>query len=73
MDGGVASSLTPNRTHRFMPNIGKYMLNVLNGQGNGPEKDRAWGWKTAAQLAAAEEGMTRELKEFEASSTSSRL
>lgn len=56
-----------------MPNIGNYMLNVLKGQGNGPEKDRAWGWKTGAQLAAAEKGVTRELRDFEGSSQSSRL
>lgn len=59
---------------RFMPNIGKYMLNVLNGQGNGPEKDRAWGWKTAAQLAAADKKhAARELKDFETGSKPSKL
>lgn len=59
---------------RFLPNIGKYMLNVLNGRGNGLEKDRAWGWKTGAQLAAAEKTATRELSSFEVSAKkSSRL
>lgn len=28
-----------------MANAGKYMCNVLEGRSNGPEKDRAWGWK----------------------------
>lgn len=30
---------------RFLPNSGKYVLNVLFDRGNGEEKDRAWGWK----------------------------
>lgn len=31
---------------RFLPNFGKYMLNVLQGISNGEEKDRAWSWKS---------------------------
>ncbi|KAF7591199.1 hypothetical protein BBP40_001858 [Aspergillus hancockii] len=32
--------------YKFLPTIGKYVANVLNGNGNGSEKDRAWGWKS---------------------------
>ncbi|CAK4031370.1 related to FAD-dependent oxidoreductase [Lecanosticta acicola] len=32
-------------SYKFMPIIGKYMLNVLKGESNGPEKDQAWAWK----------------------------
>jgi hypothetical protein len=34
------------------------MANVLSGAGNGAERDRAWRWKSAAELAR------RESKEF---------
>ncbi|KAL2428926.1 L-pipecolate oxidase [Exophiala dermatitidis] len=30
---------------KFLPNIGKYVANVLAGISNGPEKDEAWAWK----------------------------
>ena len=30
---------------RFLPNAGKYIVNVLDGKSNGEEKDVAWGWK----------------------------
>ena len=47
---------------RFLPNAGKYMLNVLNGKSNGEEKDKAWAWKTNPD----ESGQPRrELKDFE--------
>ncbi|KAK5175154.1 uncharacterized protein LTR77_000291 [Saxophila tyrrhenica] len=32
-------------SYKFLPIAGKYMVNVLNGQGNGDEKDDAWQWK----------------------------
>ena len=32
-------------SYKFLPIIGKYMVNVLSGVGNGDEKDRAWSWK----------------------------
>lgn len=38
------------RDRRFLPNAGKYMLNVLEGKSNGAEKDRAFAWKTKAEL-----------------------
>jgi sarcosine oxidase/L-pipecolate oxidase len=31
---------------KFLPTIGKYVVNVLEGVGNGLEKDQAWAWKT---------------------------
>lgn len=34
-------------SYKFLPTIGKYMANILSGEGNGAEKDRAWGWKDA--------------------------
>lgn len=38
---------------RFMPNIGKYMINVLKRQSNGRESmDKAWAWKSKAELEA---------------------
>lgn len=37
-------------SYKFLPNSGKYMLNVLNGKSNGAEKDRAWKWKTQEEL-----------------------
>ena len=30
---------------KFLPNIGKYVVNVLDGLSNGKEKDEAWCWK----------------------------
>lgn len=30
---------------KFLPTIGKYVANVLEGVSNGAEKDQAWGWK----------------------------
>lgn len=42
------------------------MLNVLDGQSNGPEKDKAWGWKSSAELEAARrENKGVEQREFE--------
>lgn len=44
------------------------MLNVLNGQSNGSEKDKAWGWKSSAELEAARRGRGHEgveQREFE--------
>ncbi|KAL1594824.1 hypothetical protein SLS59_008637 [Nothophoma quercina] len=61
-------------SYKFMPNAGKYLLNVVNGQSNGEEKDRAWKWKSEEELkerGAKEFGNSprndsrRELSEFE--------
>jgi sarcosine oxidase/L-pipecolate oxidase len=43
---------------RFLPVAGRCMANVLSGEGNGEERDRAWRWKSEAELAR------REAKEF---------
>ncbi|KAJ9623569.1 hypothetical protein H2203_005831 [Taxawa tesnikishii (nom. ined.)] len=34
-------------SYKFLPTAGKYMVNVLTGEGNGEERDQAWGWKSA--------------------------
>ena len=34
---------------KFLPNIGKYVVNVLTGISNGPEHDRRWAWKLPDQ------------------------
>lgn len=56
-----------------MPVIGKYMLNVLNGNGNGPEKDKAWGWKSGAELQAAGSMAKREFRDFQGGESMPRL
>ena len=33
-------------TLRFLPNAGKYIINVVNGKSNGEERDNAWSWRT---------------------------
>lgn len=55
-------------SYKFLPTAGKYMVNVLNGKGNGTEMDRAWGWKkdTAGWRGAHEKtAPKRELKDLE--------
>ncbi|KEF61821.1 uncharacterized protein A1O9_03391 [Exophiala aquamarina CBS 119918] len=32
---------------KFLPNIGRYVVNVLDGKSNGQAKDEAWRWKTS--------------------------
>lgn len=32
---------------KFLPTIGRYVANVLDGRSNGPAKDEAWRWKTS--------------------------
>lgn len=32
-------------SYKFLPILGKYMVNVLSGKGNGEMRDRAWEWK----------------------------
>lgn len=48
-------------------------MNVLAGQSNGPEKDKAWGWKTEAELDAPSVPVQRELGDFEDMGNTSRL
>lgn len=70
--GRVPISLTA-MWPRFMPNIGKYMLNVLNGNSNGPEKDKAWSWKSERELKAARSVVVKELRDFVPDVSTSRL
>ncbi|KAK0774168.1 hypothetical protein LTS02_015636 [Friedmanniomyces endolithicus] len=42
--------------HKFLPNAGKYMVNVLTGASNGAEKDQAWSWKRGAGNAVERKG-----------------
>ena len=32
-------------SYKFLPNVGRYMVNVLLGISNGEERDKAWSWK----------------------------
>lgn len=34
---------------KFLPTIGRYVVNMLDGLSNGDEKDRRWGWKKGPQ------------------------
>ena len=55
-------------SYKFLPIAGQYMVNVLNGNGNGEEKDKAWGWKkdTSGQRGAHEStAPKRELKDLD--------
>ena len=33
-------------SYKFLPNIGKYIVNVLHERSNGQEKDTNWAWKS---------------------------
>ena len=52
---------------KFMPTIGTYIVNVLNGKSNGEEKDKAWKWKREwTSRGAHEKVMPKgELRDFE--------
>ncbi|KAH7122410.1 FAD dependent oxidoreductase [Dendryphion nanum] len=53
---------------KFLPTIGKYVVNVLGDRSNGDEKDKAWAWKseTPAGRGAHEELIPkRELSDLE--------
>ncbi|EME89434.1 uncharacterized protein MYCFIDRAFT_28383 [Pseudocercospora fijiensis CIRAD86] len=43
-------------SYKFLPILGKYMCRVLSGEGNGMEKDRAWGWKRDFEIGRREHG-----------------
>ena len=40
---------------KFLPTIGKYVVNVLKGESNGEEKDEAWKWKSSWSERGAHE------------------
>lgn len=56
-----------------MPIAGKYIINIMNGESNGEDKDRAWAWKTNADwndvrefgLLSGKAVAKRELKDLE--------
>lgn len=52
---------------KFLPIIGKYVINVLNGESNGAERDRAWQWKSEWSVRGAHEKVLpkAELKDFD--------
>ena len=55
-------------SYKFLPTIGRYVVNVLNGVSNGQDKDEHWAWKRggASGRGAHEKAYPqRELKEFE--------
>ncbi|KAK5128694.1 hypothetical protein LTR85_000027 [Meristemomyces frigidus] len=55
-------------SYKFLPTAGKYMVNVLNGAGNGEEKDKAWGWKNGRSEGRGAHEKTapkRELRDLE--------
>lgn len=41
-------------SYKFLPTIGKYVANVIQGVSNGGEKDRAWEWKQTGSPEKAE-------------------
>ncbi|KIW57181.1 hypothetical protein PV05_05772 [Exophiala xenobiotica] len=40
---------------KFLPNIGRYVVNVMDGKSNGREKDEAWAWKRTWEGKGAHE------------------
>ncbi|KIX93710.1 uncharacterized protein Z520_10616 [Fonsecaea multimorphosa CBS 102226] len=52
---------------KFLPNIGKYVVNVLDGKSNGRERDEAWCWKRKFSGRGAHEKVLPrgELKDFQ--------
>lgn len=55
-------------SYKFLPTIGKYVVNVLQGTSNGREKDEHWAWKTgsAGGRGAHEKAYPhRELRDFD--------
>ena len=41
---------------KFLPSIGKYVLNVVNGKSNGEEKDGKWAWKEKGWNSGGQKG-----------------
>ena len=52
---------------KFLPTVGTYIVNVLNGKSNGKEKDKAWKWKREWLTRGAHEKVMPkcELRDFE--------
>lgn len=54
-------------SYKFLPTIGRYVVNVLNGVSNGAEKDEHWAWKRgggSGRGAHEKAYPQRELREF---------
>ena len=62
-------------SYKFLPVAGRYMVNVLNGKGNGEEMDKAWAWKKGtegrrgAHESTAPKRELRDLEDDQASGT----
>ncbi len=52
---------------KFLPNIGNYVVKVLEGKSNGTERDKAWCWKRSWDGRGAHEKTLpkHELRDFE--------
>lgn len=65
-------------SYKFLPTIGKYVINVLEGRSNGHEKDEHWAWKTNLDELSGSRGAHEkaspkmELREMEESSPTER-
>ena len=64
---------------KFLPIIGQYITNMLQGKSNGSEKDLHWAWKRAGWDTGGTKGAhekaipTRELRDLETPNKASRL
>lgn len=41
---------------KFLPTIGEYVANIVQGKSNGEEKDETWGWKSQGWETSTEGG-----------------
>ena len=60
-------------SYKYLPNIGFYVMNVVDGHSNGKEKDQHWNWKSSVfigQGAHEKAYPTRELRDVELRSSS---
>jgi hypothetical protein len=72
--GSVRGEQCADRFRRFLPNAGKYMVNLLDGKSNSEEKDRAFRWKSEADLevvAQRQRPLVREWRDLQDEVTSS--
>ncbi|KAJ5595405.1 FAD dependent oxidoreductase [Penicillium hispanicum] len=51
---------------KFLPTIGQYVANILNGTSNGPDRDEAWKWKQKPQGRGVHDKLipTKELADY---------
>lgn len=50
---------------KFLPIIGRYVANVVDGVSNGEVKDRVWSWREPAGGDSGEVDPIKELREYE--------